>query len=198
MSPRNYRSDKRTAAAEETRLRVLTAARTLLSGASTTQVSVDAVAKAADVSRQTVYNAFGSKSGLLEALFDSIASQSGMDLQPAFTAPDLTTALDHFSEAFCVFWASDPLVIRRLHGMAVLDRVLDRLLRDRNEMRRSALVSLLERFGAGTGPDTVDMIWQLTSFETYDSLTGADASRDTAQAARLIAAAAVAFHERTA
>jgi AcrR family transcriptional regulator len=35
--------------------------------------SLDAIAKAADVTRLTVYNQFGSRRGLLEAVFDDIA-----------------------------------------------------------------------------------------------------------------------------
>jgi AcrR family transcriptional regulator len=198
MSPRKYESDKRKAAAEETRHRMLTAARTLLAGASVTQISIDAVAKAADVSRQTVYNTFGSKSGLLEALFDSLAVQAGMGLQEAFTAPDAAAALSGFSEAFCRFWACDRIVIRRLRGMAVLDRDLDRLLRERDQMRRSALTELLRRLTDTPDDETIDVIWQLTGFETYDALAGRDETRDTAEVTRIITAAATAVYKNMA
>jgi AcrR family transcriptional regulator len=190
MSPRKYESGKRRAAAEETRHRILTAARGLLAGASATQISVDAVAKAADVSRQTIYNTFGSKSGMLEALFDSLAAQTGAGLQAAFTAPDAAAALSGFSHAFCRFWAGDRLVIKRLRGMAVMDADLDRLLRERDQMRRTALTELLRRFAGTPHTETIDVIWQLTSFETYDALAGHD--RDTAEVTHIIATAAMA------
>ncbi|WP_240137841.1 TetR/AcrR family transcriptional regulator [Streptomyces sp. MUM 178J] len=195
MSPRPYHSGKRQAAADETRQRILAAARTLLSGASAHQVSVDAVAKAADVSRQTVYNAFGSKSGLLEALFDTLAARAGMDVQEAFAAPDAATALTRFTEAFCRFWDSDRTVIRRLRGMAVLDRDLDRLLRERDEMRRSALTELLRRFTDAPEPETVDIIWQLTGFEAYDALAGRDTPRAHAEATRTVTAAVTVLYD---
>ena len=194
MSPREYRSDKRRAAAEETRRRILDAARALLAGDATPRLSVDAVAKAADVSRQSVYNAFGSKSGLLEALFDALADRAGMGLADAFTAPDAAAALTRFAGTFCGFWASDRTVLRKLRGMAVLDRDLELLLRRRDEMRRTALTELLRRFGETPDDATVDVIWQLTSFETYDALAARDQARTTDDLARIIGTAAAAVH----
>lgn len=197
MSPREYRSDKRQAAAEETRRRILDAARALLADAAPPRLSVDAVAKAADVSRQSVYNAFGSKSGLLEGLFDTLADRAGMGLADAFTAPDADQALTAFTQMFCRFWASDRTVLRRLRGMAVLDQDLERLLRRRDEMRRTALTELLLRFtDAPDTPDaaTIDVIWQLTSFETYDAIAARDQTRTPEDVAHVIAAAATAVH----
>ncbi|MGW9210939.1 TetR/AcrR family transcriptional regulator [Embleya sp. NPDC055664] len=178
MSPRVYKSDKRQAAAEDTRLRILTAARSLLAATKPTQLTLDAIAKAADVSRQTVYNAFGTKAGLLEALFDGLATRAGVDLSEAFAAPDVDAALRRFTETFCRFWAADPVVIRRLRGMAVLDADLDRLLRERDDMRRTALGSLLAARGVAAGPEAIDVVWQLTGFETYDGLARRDPERD--------------------
>ena len=194
MSPREYRSDKRRAAAEETRRRILDAARALLAGDTTPRLSVDAVAKAADVSRQSVYNAFGSKSGLLEALFDTLADRAGMGLADAFTAPDAPAALTEFAGTFCRFWASDRTVLRRLRGLALLDSDLEHLLRRRDEMRRTALTELLRRFPAPPDDATIDVIWQLTSFETYDALATRDQTRTPEDLARIIGAAATAVH----
>jgi AcrR family transcriptional regulator len=195
MSPREYRSDKRRAAAEETRRRILDAARALLAGDATPRLSVDAVAKAADVSRQSVYNAFGSKSGLLEALFDALAEQAGMGLADAFTASADTEALAAFAGTFCRFWASDRTVLRRLRGMALLDHDLERLLRNRDEMRRTALIELLGRFAGTPGDATIDVIWQLTSFETYDALATRDQTRTTEDIAHIIGTAANAVYQ---
>ncbi|MGC0415856.1 TetR/AcrR family transcriptional regulator [Embleya sp. AB8] len=199
MSPRVYRSDKRQAAAEETRQRVLAAARSLLAG-DRPRISVDAVAKAADVSRQTIYNVFGTKSGLLEALFDSLAGRAGLDVTRAFHAPDADTALRRFTEGFCHFWASDPIVIRRLRGMAVLDPDLDHLLHDRDDRRRSALTALLAHHAdtadtaAPTTEETVDLICQLTGFETYEGLSRRNPDRDPTEVADLVAGAVIAVY----
>ena len=68
MSRRPYVSAARAEAAAEKRERVIrAAARFLREEDGITAFSLDAVAKAADVTRLTVYNQFGSRRGLLEA-----------------------------------------------------------------------------------------------------------------------------------
>ena len=72
MTPRPYRLGKRQEVVDETRLRIVEAARKLLKGDAYASFTVETVAREADVSRATVYYQFGSKSGLLEALFDDL------------------------------------------------------------------------------------------------------------------------------
>src|SRR6202011_346514 len=79
MSTPSYVSSVRTAAAAAKRDRVIeAAARSLREDASIASFSLDAVAKAAGVTRLTVYHQFGSRRGLLEAVFDEIARQGGL------------------------------------------------------------------------------------------------------------------------
>src|SRR5258705_1378406 len=79
MRRRSYVSSVRAAAAAETRDRVIEAAsRSLREDASIASFSLDTVAKTAGVTRLTVYNQFGSRRGLLEAVFDDIARQGGV------------------------------------------------------------------------------------------------------------------------
>lgn len=78
--PRPYRLGQRQAATEQTRARILAAARDLLmSHDGYARFSIEAVARQADVARMTVYHQFGSKIGLLEALCDSLAASGGME-----------------------------------------------------------------------------------------------------------------------
>ena len=85
MSTRRYVSSVRTAAAAEKRDRVIeAAARSLREDASIASFSLDAVAKAAGVTRLTVYHQFGSRRGLLEAVFDDIAQRPGRGVNDAF------------------------------------------------------------------------------------------------------------------
>lgn len=174
MSPRAYKSTSRHATAEATRQRIVAAARDLLQGGSAAEFTVDAVARTADVSRQTVYNAFGSKSGLLEALCDSLAATGRMErLAEAFTQPTLPAALEQMIATFCRFWDSDRLVTRRLRGLAALDPDLAQVLNARDQRRHTALHALLTRRGGAAGPvpdATIDVLWALTSFETFDAL----------------------------
>src|SRR5665213_1862409 len=100
MPPRTYVSPARTAAAEEKRSRVLSAATALLrEEASIAGVSMDAVAKAAGVTRLTVYNQFQSRRGLLEAVFERIASEGGLGRIPdAMVRTDPAAALERLVE----------------------------------------------------------------------------------------------------
>src|SRR5207247_4639385 len=91
MSPRPYRLGRRQGAIEQTRQRVLRAARNLLVvRGGVDRFSIDAVARRAGVARMTVYHQFGSRRGLLEALFDSFAVGGGLRgiLAAAFLRPD--------------------------------------------------------------------------------------------------------------
>src|SRR5579872_5055175 len=120
--PRPYRLGQRQVATDQTRARIIAAARELLSaGDGFAGFSVEAVARQADVARMTVYYQFGSKVGLLEALSDDLAARGGMErLAEAFRQPDALQALDAFIAVFGRFWSADRLATRRLRGLAAL------------------------------------------------------------------------------
>ena len=97
MSPRPYQLGRRQEQIDESRRRVLDAARAVLGGDSN-GFSVDAVARQADVARATVYYQFGSRSSLLEAVCDDLADEGGLvGLAGAFQRPDLDSALAEFA-----------------------------------------------------------------------------------------------------
>jgi AcrR family transcriptional regulator len=178
MAPRKYDMGKRRQDADETRKRILVAARSLLTGSRWADFTVPAVARAADVARVTVYNQFGSKSGLLEALSDELARAGGMrELAEAFAQPEPGEALSLFITTFARFWASDRVFIRRLRAHGTLDPESAKVLRGRDERRRQGASVLLERLAARYGRpspeerlDAIEVFVCLTSFETYDLL----------------------------
>lgn len=181
MSKRPYRLGRRQETSEQTRQRILTAARDLLAAPrGLSAFTIDAVAKRAGVARMTIYHQFGSKSGLLEALCDTLASRGGIfQIANVFRETDPLAALDQFFAVFAGFWESDRLVIRRLSSLGALDPVLERVLRGRIERRRqtaSALVvRLTETFGRpalSSFHEAVAMLVTLSSFETFDCLAG--------------------------
>ena len=138
MSPRPYRLGQRQAATEQTRARILSAARELLmSSDGYSRFSIEGVARQADVARMTVYHQFGSKIGLLEALCDSLAASGGMDqLATAFRQPDPLDVLNQYLLVFSRFWDVDRLVMRRLRALAALDPDFEQVIRARDEWRR--------------------------------------------------------------
>jgi AcrR family transcriptional regulator len=181
MSPRPYRLGQRQASTEQTRTRILTAARELLMASDGfSSFSIDAVARQADVARMTVYHQFGSKIGLLEALSDSLAAHGGMEqLANAFRQPDALDALDEYITVFSRFWQSDRLVTRRLRALSALDQDFEQVVRARDERRREGLrviVSrLVEKYGKPAPEavdEMVDVLFTLLSFECFDTLAG--------------------------
>jgi AcrR family transcriptional regulator len=187
MSPRPYKLGQRQAAIEETRTRVIAAARELLVSADPARFSIDAVAQHADVSRATVYYQFRSKAGLLEALFDSLGASGGMaGLADAFRNDDPLAALGDYIAVFGRFWGSDRLLHRRLRGLAALDPDLGEALQARQEWRRHGATTLITRLTTELGtppatrqPDAIGLLFTVTSFETFDTLAGPDQAPET-------------------
>jgi AcrR family transcriptional regulator len=172
---------QRQAARDKTRVRILSAARKLLLAKNFSDFTMEAVARAADVSRLTVYYQFDSKTGLLEALYNYIARRGNMQqLAEVFHhGGDPVRMLHDFILVFAQFWASDREVIRRLHALGAIDDEIGESLRARNERRRRGLLVILERYSTVYHPlirpqlaNAVDTLHMLTSFETYDALTG--------------------------
>src|SRR5712675_3336583 len=165
MSTRPYTSSVRAAAAAAKRDRVIdAAARSLREDASIAAFSLDAVAKAAGVTRLTVYHQFGSRRGLLEAVFDEIARQGGLTaIADAMAMSDPHAALDRLVEIFCAFWNRDPAV-GRLHEAMATDPEFAQALIERNERRRKVVKVLVERIAekkvsSRARQDAVDMIF---------------------------------------
>lgn len=177
---RKYRLGRRKTQADETRARLLAAAGCLLMTRNGVMAfGLESVAKRAGVSRPTVYNQFGSKVGLLEALYDDLALRARISerLAAAFQLPDPQAALNAIVAAFAAFWSGQRHVIRRLRSMAVLDPTFKGAT-DRDGRRLMAMRTALLRLAAARGrrledPDACARILSmLTSFETFDALTG--------------------------
>jgi AcrR family transcriptional regulator len=184
MPPRAYVSSVRTAAAAEKRDRVLEAAAKLLrEDASIARFSLDTVAKAAGVTRLTVYNQFGSRRGLLEAVFDEIAREGGLHrIADAMTMADPRDALDRLVEIFCGFWNRDSAV-GRLHDAMATDPEFAEALLERNERRRRGLTALVERIAGKTASrkarqDAIDTIFALTSYAMFAMLRPGRSAED--------------------
>jgi AcrR family transcriptional regulator len=179
--PRSYRLGQRQAATDQTRARILVAARDLLmSPAGYARLSVEAVARQADVARMTVYHQFGSKIGLLEGICDTLAVNGGMDeLATAFRRPDPLDTLDEYLRIFGRFWEADRLVMRRLRALAALDPDFEHVIRARDGWRRQGLSVITQRLveqqvlaPEAAHDDILDVLFTLSSFETFDTLAG--------------------------
>lgn len=178
MSPRRYRSVVREAAANATRARIIAAARLLL-GASKgiTGFSLDAVARKARVTRLTVYNQFGSRRALLEAVFDDMAARGGLHrIQEAMAVADPHNALRRIIAIFCAFWGYNTAVMERLHAATASDPEFKGSIRGRNERRRRILSDIVRRMAIGRPAqaeslkELTDILFALTSLAFFAQL----------------------------
>lgn len=170
---RPYSNEKREAKAAETRARLIAAALDLLRDGDGQMLSLDAVARAAGVTRLTVYNQFGARNGLLEAAFDALAGQGNLTrLAAAMALPEPRAALAAVVRIFCDFWASHD-GLGGIFAAAASDAELAGALAVRNERRRVLLGILVDRQGhAQAKADRVDLLFMLTSFATFAALRG--------------------------
>ena len=88
MATRKYEQRLRAESAEETRRRILDAVAQRFREAPTEPLSLDQVARLARVARSTIYLAFGSRAGLLQAFAVDLWERGGLaDLTTARRAP---------------------------------------------------------------------------------------------------------------
>jgi AcrR family transcriptional regulator len=160
---RSYRLGRRQAAKAGTRSTILAAARDLLTDLGPGS-SLGKVAERAGVSRITVYNHFGSKAQLFQAL---AASARPADAGP-LAADDATPREQLKSQIAqaCATWAADPALYRRLseHGSWARedperDRTLAEALAAADQLRPGCSIKEAE-----------DVIGILTSFQAFDRL----------------------------
>jgi AcrR family transcriptional regulator len=184
MSPRRYRSPVREAASEQTRERIVAAAAALLrTPDGIGGFSLEAVGKAAGVTRLTVYNQFGSRRALLEAVFDDRAKRGGLHrLAEAMADADPRAGLQRVIGIFCDFWSFDRGALARLHSTGVSDAELEESIRARNERRRSVLSVLVNRMAErgdvrpAARKDLIDTLFALTSFHVFAELAAGNRS----------------------
>jgi AcrR family transcriptional regulator len=178
MAPRAYNLGLRLAAAEQTRTRIINAARDILSDDEFTGFSIDAIARRAGVARMTVYYQFASRHGLLEAIYDDLAARGLTEnLSLVYATPDAFKELDRLIEVFCHFWSTDRLIIRRLRGLIVIDPEIATGIRAREVRRQDHITALLRRISDEHGwratisvEEASTLIASMSSFETYDAI----------------------------
>jgi AcrR family transcriptional regulator len=155
---------KRQAGVDRTRAAVLAAARELVAAGGGSELSVGAVARRAGVSRLTIYNRFGSRSGLLRA----VAGEAHRRTVPAAGngARDPRTELHDRISGACMTWASDPALFRALpaatspgESAGMKDRALAERLAAADQLRPGCSLKEAE-----------DVIGALTSFSVFDRL----------------------------
>src|SRR5437667_9972235 len=107
MGRRVYRLGRRQTSVDLTTSSILAAARELVAQGPASQASVGAVARRAGVSRITVYNRFGSRAGLLDALAPPHVRRELGETDPG-------EALGRDMQRSCATWAGNPALYGHL------------------------------------------------------------------------------------
>jgi AcrR family transcriptional regulator len=176
--PRPYSLGKRQKTSDHARNRCIEVANALLADSDTPVLKLEDVARRAGITRQTIYNLFGSKTELIEAVFDHLARAGGMeDMAAAMQQRDPEIRLASMVTTLARFWTTSRTTTRHLRTMAATDPDLSAAIRARDERRRMACQHVLRGFGTtlSTSADQsrhIDLLWAITSFEFFDMLSG--------------------------
>lgn len=180
---RRYDSSGRLAQARRTRAAILDVAERQFLAAGYADVTVPAIAREANVSAETIYKAFGGKSGLVRALYER--GLIGRGPVPAYERSDQMREQQHDARAIARNWglltaevASVVTPIRLLmRSAAATDQDIATLLADSDDERLTRMRHHAT-FLAGRGylregvtvDHATDILWTCSSTEFYEIL----------------------------
>lgn len=179
MATRKYEQRLRAENADLTRQRILTALQEQLQAAPSQPVSLDNIARAARVSRSTIYLVFGSRAGLFDALAERLWTQAGFgQLVEAVHEPDAREHLRRGIRAGVEIFAALRDIGRALFSMAALDQdAIGGAIGRIEEDRAGGMAHLAQRLADQdilradvTAEQAADLLWLLTSFDGFDLL----------------------------
>ena len=205
VTTRKYTQQARAVAADETRRRILDAMRDRLRAAPSEALSIERVAQEAGVARSTVYLVFGSKAGLFEALGQDLLERTGFQrIVDAVALPDARDAVRQSLVAAAAVYAAERDVSRTIYSMWSLEpeavrRAFEVVERGRAEGQRRLAERLAEEGHLRsdvTVDEATDILWVISSFETFDQLYTGRGLDEKGVAARLGAMAERALWER--
>jgi AcrR family transcriptional regulator len=130
----------------ETVERVLGAAERLIGEGAFHAATMEELAAAAGVSRATVFNRFGSKLGVLQALFSrGMEGPEMAAIQEALALQDPVAALEAAVAASCAIWEAYGPVHLHLQSVAVLEPAAAALIDHQRNQQRADIRALIHR-----------------------------------------------------
>ncbi len=169
---------EREAGVEETRQRIIEAARAMIVESGFHRASLGDIAKRADVTRATIYNHFGSKFGVLEAVATDSLQRAGLDrIGPLLKNADAREAWEASTRESTRMWAAEHEIFRKVIGLASVDPEAQQIVEERDAGRRAAMAQLAGQLAEqdylrpGITPERAcTVLTLLSSFATFDSL----------------------------
>jgi len=177
MGQRAYDMSRRALAVDAARAQALSVAYQLLSDPKCRELSLDAVARAAGVTRATLYNQFGSRAELLVGIFRDLAQRMKAErIQRAMRLPEPDRALTLTVREATRAYAREQQVIRKLFAFSVLDAEVQAEVERSERQRRRSLLHLAARLVAQghtrlTTEEAAELLASLTSFQAFEAFT---------------------------
>jgi AcrR family transcriptional regulator len=168
----------RAESAAETRRRIIEVTRDLLSRAPLENVSLPTIATESEVARSTLYTIFGSREGLMIAVAEDLLDRGGFArIGQALRGPDVVRAFEISMDVAMELYSSEYRVGSALLSLAAVDRDASSAAARLNYGRREGMRKIAERMRdqGVLRPDTTveeaaDVLWLVTSFETFYQL----------------------------
>jgi AcrR family transcriptional regulator len=174
MATRTYTASRRRGRPASVE-RVLEAAESLIREDAFHSATMDDLAAAAGISRATVFNRFGSKLGVLQALFTRCVESPEMEaMREALELEDPVVALEAAIEAACAIWEVHGSIMEQLQAIAILEPEASALIEQQKDEQRADLQGLTRRLSRagrlrpGMGEARVTAtLHMLTSLESF-------------------------------
>jgi AcrR family transcriptional regulator len=173
---RSYNQTARAESAAETRRRIIEVTRELLTSAPLVSVSLPVIE--AEVARSTVDAIFGSREGLMVAVAEDLLERGGFArIGEALRGPDVVRAFEVSMDVAMELYSQEHEVSWALLSLAAVDRDASSAARRLNFGRREGMRKIAQRMhdqGAlrddVTVDEAADVLWLITSFETFGQL----------------------------
>ena len=143
---RAYRTRRRSDRSAGTRERIVAAVRSLLEEGKFHESTVEEVADRAGVARATLYQHFGSRLELVDAICETFdANPALLEIRKVVDLPDADAALNETISNTVRFWSSEDTVLAQLYGVAAIDPAAQELVDRQRSDRRSEMARLARR-----------------------------------------------------
>jgi AcrR family transcriptional regulator len=175
---RSYQQKARAEAAAETRRRIIDVTREQLARAPLENVGLPEIAAAAGVARSTVYTIFGSREGLMIAVAEDLLDRGGFArIGMALRGPDVVQAFETSIDVAMEMYSQEHAVSQALLSLSAVDRDASSAAARLNFGRRGGMQKLADRMRDQgvlrddvTVDEAADILWIITSFETFEQL----------------------------
>ena len=152
--------------------------RGLLTRAPLESVSLPVIAAEAEVARSTVYAIFGSREGLMVAVAEDLLERGGFArIGEALRGPDVVRAFEISMDVAMDLYSREDAVGSALLSLAAVDRDASSAAARLNRGRREGMRKIAQRMHDQgvlrddvTVDEAADVLWLITSFETFGQL----------------------------